>query len=140
MENEQINDTQLSQSSYFQNDSSYGPSRGRLNINEWPYGSQMVLNDPNPWFQIDLLQQKYVTGLATQGYNRNSSGAWVASYQISWSNDGSSWSLYHDDENPKVKKKKVTKIKVGPNSVLRLQVFREGRSMYPSCQTCRENF
>ena len=106
MENEQINDIQLSQSSYFKDDSRYGPSRGRLNINKWPYGSQMALNDSNPWFQIDLLQQKYVTGLATQGYNLKSSGAWVASYQISWSNDGSSWSLYHDDENPKVRKKK----------------------------------
>ena len=103
MENGAIQDSQLSQSSYDANDPKYGAHRGRLNLPDWPHGAHFLTGSSDQWFQVDFLVEKYVTGVATQGYGYPSSTAYVSTYQISWSRDGTMWSVYGDnDQVPKV--------------------------------------
>ncbi|XP_020905081.2 neuropilin-1 [Exaiptasia diaphana] len=94
MENGKILDSQLSMSSYYNKDSRYGEKNGRLNKKDWPPGAQTDSADQSPWFKIDLLQIKYVSGVGIQGYHDGQS--WTTSFMVSTSTDGSSWTMYQE--------------------------------------------
>ena len=54
------------------------------------------------WLQVDFGSLRKVTAVATQG--RLWLDQWVTSYHVSFSNDGQSWTLYHEagKETPEV--------------------------------------
>ena len=52
------------------------------------------------WLQVDLGKKACVTEIKTQGrYNANQ---WVASYRVSYSNDGSNFQTYKENNKDKV--------------------------------------
>ncbi|XP_058038766.1 SCO-spondin-like [Ahaetulla prasina] len=68
----------------------HSPDAGRLNRvpsvwNTEP-GWSPLRSDPNPYFQVDLLQPFFITAVATQG--GGSSGGFVVRYRLLYSNDG----------------------------------------------------
>lgn len=74
------------------------PSLARLNkqgtINAW----QAKYNDMNQWLQVELPQIKKITGIVTQGAKSLGREMYVISYTLEYSNDGTHWNKYTDDE------------------------------------------
>ena len=89
LESGKVRDSQLSASSHFPN--SFSPLEGRLNNKKaWcTYLSDQYL-------QIDLLEVRHVSALATQGYKESLSN-YVKTYEIRYSYDGVKWFDYEDD-------------------------------------------
>lgn len=88
MESGAISDGQISASSVW---FSLVASRGRLNSSTgWAAGT----NNLNQWFQIDLIRQYKVTGVATQGIL--SYTEWVTQYKLQFSNDGVRFQYYQE--------------------------------------------
>ena len=97
MENGEITDDQISASREAQ---PITPAKiARLNRKDgtdglqgaWASGAQ----DLNQWLQIDLrVPHTGVTGVATQGRNRN--GQWVTKYKLQYSNDGVNFQYYRE--------------------------------------------
>ncbi|KAM9126055.1 lactadherin isoform 1-T1 [Pangshura tecta] len=54
-------------------------------------------NDQSEWLQIDLLTQKKVTGVVTQGARDFGYIQYVAAYKVAYSDDGTSWTVYKDN-------------------------------------------
>jgi len=77
-------------------DGHHPPSHARLHWTK--YGNDQVWAsktlDLNQWLQIDLSTMHFVTALATQG--RHGSLQWVKSYWFSYSNDGTTFTQYKD--------------------------------------------
>ena len=73
----------------------FSPLEGRLN-NEKAWCTS--LNDL--FLQIDLLEVRHVSALATQGYKRSFSH-YVKTYEIEYSYDGVKWFDYEDDSGKK---------------------------------------
>jgi hypothetical protein len=48
--------------------------------------------DQNQWIQIDLGNERVVTGVGTQG--RRNADQWVKTYTVSYSSDGQSFDYY----------------------------------------------
>lgn len=48
-------------------------------------------------WQIDLLTQKKVTGVITQGARDFGHIQYVAAYKVAYSDDGTSWTVYKDN-------------------------------------------
>ena len=95
MESGEITDAQLSSSS--QRGAFYGPSNARLNrvagfSNSG--GWSAFSNDANQWLQVNLLSQKEITGLRTQG--RQDADEWVSKYRVQTSVDGVFWQYVTD--------------------------------------------
>ena len=88
LESEKVSDSQLSTSSYYPN---YSPLEGRLN-NEKAWCTSFK----NSFLQIDLLEVRHVSALATQGY-KGSFSNYVKTYEIAYSYDGVEWFGYKDD-------------------------------------------
>ena len=92
LESEKVNDSQISASSYYLN---YSPLEGRLNNKKaWCTSSN------NRFLQIDLLEVRHVSALATQGY-KGSFSSYVKTYEIKYSYDGVKWFDYKDDSGKK---------------------------------------
>ncbi|XP_076011480.1 coagulation factor V isoform X1 [Genypterus blacodes] len=74
------------------------PSLARLNkqgsVNAW----QALNNDMNQWLQVTLPQVKKITGIITQGAKSMGSEMYVISYALQYSDDGTQWKQYTDDE------------------------------------------
>ncbi|KAJ7390770.1 hypothetical protein OS493_022328 [Desmophyllum pertusum] len=97
MESGFIMDQQLSaHSAWNDNRARYGASRARLYQNEWPQGWSAQKNDPSPWLQIDLLLDRTVTAVATQGYGNKKEKEWVKTYVLMTSRDGERWNAYRE--------------------------------------------
>ncbi|XP_077985570.1 EGF-like repeat and discoidin I-like domain-containing protein 3 [Glandiceps talaboti] len=90
IETGQIANSQMTASStYSPQTSGYQPERGRLNLaksgaHSWCSGQ----NAAGQWLQVDLVQPRKVTKVATQG--RGDADQWVTSYKLNYG-DGSSW-------------------------------------------------
>ena len=93
LESGKVSDSQLSASSHFPNSSS--PSEGRLN-NKKAWCTYLS----NQYLQIDLLEVRHVSALATQGYKGRFSN-YVKTYEIEYSYDGVKWFDYEDDRGKK---------------------------------------
>ncbi|XP_046389468.1 hemocytin isoform X2 [Ischnura elegans] len=92
MESGAILDDQISVSS-FSTPGTLG-NHARLNGGGvWVAGK--LLNAPNEWIQVDLVDQKKVTGLVLQGNPHQEE--WVSQFQVGWSLDGHNWNAIHDD-------------------------------------------
>ena len=92
LESGKVNDSQLSALSYIP---MLGPWEGRLN-NEKAWCTPAN----NQYFQIDLLEVRHVSALATQGY-KGSFSNYVKTYEIEYSYDGVKWFDYEDDSGKK---------------------------------------
>ena len=88
LESGKVNDSQLSALSHFP---MFSPLEGRLN-NEKAWCTSLN----NQYLQIDLLEVRHVSALATQGY-KGSFSNYVKTYEIAYSYDGVEWFGYKDD-------------------------------------------
>ena len=92
LESGKVSDSQLNASHNFPNFSS---PKGRLNNEEaWCTGKK------GQYLQIDLLEVRHVSALATQGY-KGSFSNYVKTYEIEYSYDGVKWFDYEDDSGKK---------------------------------------
>ncbi|XP_072016202.1 uncharacterized protein [Amphiura filiformis] len=55
-------------------------------------------DDMDPWFQIDLIEPVYVSGLSTQGNPRPNEVEYVMEYKIGYSYDGIQWQNITDED------------------------------------------
>ena len=92
LESGKVSDSQLSALSHLP---MFSPLEGRLN-NEKAWCTS--LNDL--FLQIDLLEVRHVSALATQGY-KGSFSNYVKTYEIEYSYDGVKWFDYEDDRGKK---------------------------------------
>ncbi|XP_038613796.1 coagulation factor V [Tachyglossus aculeatus] len=73
------------------------PSFARLNeqgqVNAW----QAESSDNNQWLQINLLQTKKITAIATQGAKSLNSEMFVETYSVLYSDQGSHWKPYTEN-------------------------------------------
>ncbi|XP_020637374.3 lactadherin isoform X1 [Pogona vitticeps] len=60
-------------------------------------------NKQDEWLQIDLRQQKKLTGIITQGARDFGHIQYVGAYKVAYSNDGNSWTLYKDSRTNSTK-------------------------------------
>ena len=89
MESRKIKNSQLKSSRSFPG---FSPSEGRLNnVKAWcaRYSTEVFL-------EIDLLEVRHVSALATQGF-KGQSFNYVKTFQIRYSYDGKTWFDYQDD-------------------------------------------
>ena len=82
MESGDIEDDQITASSFFSDYAGYQPWKGRLNNNGFWSTELDVPTDP--WIQVDLLQQTLVTGIITQGGLSRHYEDWVTTLQIQY--------------------------------------------------------
>lgn len=54
------------------------------------------MTDRSPWLQLDLRARMEVTAVATQG--RHGSHDWVGSYTLLYSDSGSVWKQYRNED------------------------------------------
>lgn len=87
-----IPDNQMSASTQY-NDSTQA-AYGRLNDNRGDGWCARDATGTNDWLQVDFNRTILVCGVATQGDNGGALSAWVKSFQLSFSSDGSSWTTY----------------------------------------------
>ncbi|XP_030844597.1 neurogenic locus Notch protein isoform X1 [Strongylocentrotus purpuratus] len=91
-----IPDSSLTASSEISAD--MGANRGRLNLgrdgNLTGAWIARIIDDRNPWIQVDLLDLHRVTSVATQG--RQESDQWVTSYKLACSTDGKTFYTVQD--------------------------------------------
>uniref|UniRef100_A0A8C3LIA4 Milk fat globule-EGF factor 8 protein n=1 Tax=Chrysolophus pictus TaxID=9089 RepID=A0A8C3LIA4_CHRPC len=60
-------------------------------------------NDQSEWLQIDLRDQKKVTGIVTQGARDFGHIQYVAAYKVAYSDNGTSWTVYRDSQTNSTK-------------------------------------
>ena len=96
MEKGGISNAQITASSQYH--SPYQSYNARLNSGggSWIPAS----NNAHQWLQVDLGKKTEVTGIKTQG--RYNAGQWVTSYRVSYSNDGSTFQTYNENNQDKV--------------------------------------
>ena len=84
MESQLIKDYEITASSSFNHDfATYGPHRARLNLGSWPQGYRANPAELNSsWIKVNLVTEKVITGLATQGYGDTAVMEWVKSYSV----------------------------------------------------------
>ncbi|XP_070557345.1 lactadherin-like [Ptychodera flava] len=58
-------------------------------------------NDDAPWLQVDLGENRRITGVSTQG-GGSSSDAWVTSYALQYSESGNYFNSYTEDGDIKI--------------------------------------
>ena len=92
LESGKVNDSQLSAPSHLL---MFSPLEGRLN-NEKAWCTSLN----NQYLQIDLLEVRHVSALATQGYKGRFFN-YVKTYEIKYSYDGVKWFDYKDDSGKK---------------------------------------
>ena len=94
MESGAINDSQISASSSF--DIYHGPPRARLHTMESSASARGAwsskIADAHQWIQVDLVELKNVTYIATQGRNRVNQ--YVTMYKLEQSSDGVNFTSY----------------------------------------------
>ena len=80
----------------------FAPYRARAGNtdNTRPWCADEAHQDKNQWLQIDLLGMTTLTAVATQGHWKR----YTKSYYILYSQDGTSWATYKEDNVEKVYK------------------------------------
>ena len=96
MENGQIEDDQITASTYFPK---YEPYEGRLNAKGGRAWHARYTTDTE-YLQIDFKREVNITAVATQGQSTNA--YYVAAYKLIMSDDGKTWREYRENEKPKV--------------------------------------
>ena len=96
MEKGNITNAQITASSqyYFR----YGSYNARLNSKSGSWVPTRL--NRHQWLQVDLGKKTWVTDIETQG--RYNAHHWVTSYRVSYSNDGSNFQTYKENNKDKV--------------------------------------
>uniref|UniRef100_H3AJE8 Discoidin, CUB and LCCL domain containing 1 n=1 Tax=Latimeria chalumnae TaxID=7897 RepID=H3AJE8_LATCH len=98
MESGAISDRQITATSSWQWINENGESiqwsmgKARLRIQGPSWAAQH--NSSQPWLQVDLTEQKQITGILTTGSTLSNFNYFVKTYKISYSENGQSWILY----------------------------------------------
>ena len=96
MEKGSITNAQITASSQYH--PPYRSYNARLNSKS---GSWVpTFNNGQQWLQVDLGKKTWVTDIKTQG--RYNAYQWVTSYGVSYSNDGSNFQTYKENNKDKV--------------------------------------
>ena len=90
MKNKQISDDSITASSHYQNNF---PHLARADSNSGVWCSDRT--DKAPYIQIDLKEEKIITGVETQGSPRL--GRWVEKFKIKYLLQNN-WTIYSDSE------------------------------------------
>lgn len=88
-------------SSYHANDAQHAPWQATFASNaasNWSAGS----NDTNQWLRIDLGGPARIAAIGTAGRRNGRYQQWVTSYKVSYSKDGTNWTFYPANDDPKV--------------------------------------
>uniref|UniRef100_A0A6I8P7S7 Coagulation factor V n=1 Tax=Ornithorhynchus anatinus TaxID=9258 RepID=A0A6I8P7S7_ORNAN len=99
MESKKIAKAQITASSFKTSwwGTAWEPSCARLNeqgrVNAW----QAKSNNNNQWLQVDLLQTKKITSIATQGAKSLNRDMYVETYTVLYSDQGSQWKPYTEN-------------------------------------------
>ncbi|XP_077965989.1 uncharacterized protein LOC120335342 isoform X2 [Styela clava] len=111
MESGEINDGQISASSAFSQQ--WKPSLSRLNNRRGAWISAKAVlprhrsyklpTTQNQWIQIDLLRNRVVTGIVTQGFNLTSGDLFVTSFSILFRKSRKTWREYREGIDPRLK-------------------------------------
>lgn len=87
-----IRDLMISSSSF--RDVAHTPHKARLHSSTCWLAAK---DDVRQYIQVDLLAQRYVTGVTTQG--RSDALMYVSSYKVFFSTDGATWNVYREEKN-----------------------------------------
>ncbi|KAK9394055.1 lactadherin-like [Crotalus adamanteus] len=102
-----ISDQQITASSVYKtwglSSMTWHPYYARLDNTGKSNAWTALRNKPGEWLQIDLLKVKKVSGIITQGARDFGHIQYVAAYKVAYSNDGKSWTVYHDDNSNSIK-------------------------------------
>ncbi|XP_039215010.1 lactadherin isoform X2 [Crotalus tigris] len=102
-----ISDRQITASSVYKtwglSSMTWHPYYARLDNTGKSNAWTALRNKPGEWLQIDLLKVKKVSGIITQGARDFGHIQYVAAYKVAYSNDGKSWTVYHDDNSNSIK-------------------------------------
>ncbi|XP_036245730.1 lactadherin isoform X2 [Molothrus aeneus] len=107
MKSRLISDQQITASSVFKtwgiDAFTWHPHYARLDMTGKTNAWTALNNDPSEWLQIDLRDQKKVTGIITQGARDFGHIQYVAAYKVAYSDNGTSWTLYRDAQTNSTK-------------------------------------
>ena len=114
MEDGRIKDSQITTSGVARGTTAYG-WQARLKRNRAGYGAwcAYVKGGSKPernydqYIQIDLLNMKTITGIATQGREYSGGTQYVKNYKISYSKDSRNWIFYKEKDLMSTDKTKV---------------------------------
>ena len=102
MQSGEILDSAITTSSFY--DGLFKPANARLNIFRGKCAWRPTNGgQQNAWIQVDLGDNKLVTGVSTQGRCDSIYSNWVESYMVSHSSsDGQKWEFYEESGSVKV--------------------------------------
>uniref|UniRef100_A0A8C8AQ69 Milk fat globule EGF and factor V/VIII domain containing n=1 Tax=Otus sunia TaxID=257818 RepID=A0A8C8AQ69_9STRI len=107
MKSRLISDQQITASSVFKtwgiDAFTWHPHYARLDKTGKTNAWTALHNDRSEWLQIDLRDQKKVTGIITQGARDFGYIQYVAAYKVAYSDNGTSWTLYRDGQGNSTK-------------------------------------
>ncbi|XP_030137062.1 lactadherin isoform X3 [Taeniopygia guttata] len=107
MKSHLISDQQITASSVFKtwgiDAFTWHPHYARLDMTGKTNAWTALNNDQSEWLQIDLRDQKKVTGIITQGARDFGHIQYVAAYKVAYSDNGTSWTLYRDAQTNSTK-------------------------------------
>ncbi|XP_061302752.1 lactadherin isoform X3 [Pezoporus flaviventris] len=107
MKSRLISDQQITASSVFKtwgiDAFTWHPHYARLDKTGKTNAWTALNNDQSEWLQIDLQDQKKVTGIITQGARDFGHIQYVAAYKVAYSDNGTSWTLYKDGQTNSTK-------------------------------------
>ncbi|XP_075621145.1 lactadherin isoform X4 [Balearica regulorum gibbericeps] len=107
MKSRLISDQQITASSVFKtwgiDAFTWHPHYARLDKTGKTNAWTALHNGQSEWLQIDLRTQKKVTGIITQGARDFGHIQYVAAYKVAYSDNGTSWTLYRDDQTNSTK-------------------------------------
>ncbi|KAL4624646.1 neuropilin-1a-like [Arapaima gigas] len=96
-----ISDAQISVSS--QGDRGWMPENARLLTSRSGWTLQQHQNFRNEWLQVDLGQEKHVTGLIVQGGKLRELKVFTRKFRVGYSSNGTNWTLLQDEHGNKPK-------------------------------------
>ena len=107
MEDGRIKNSQITTTGYIR--SAYGwQARLNKNIPKWgawcvnTSGGMIKRKNYDQYIMIDLLNLTKITGIATQGRQRNRGNEWVKDYKLSYKRDDGVWDFYREKDNPQM--------------------------------------
>lgn len=102
LEDGSIKDFQLNATSFSTEE--YGQQYGRLNYDSTFGGWLHASTDADPWFEVNLIKDALISGVATQGGGVHDNSKWMKTFEFSYGIDGTNFAFYKFDGQTKVRK------------------------------------